>query len=342
MLIPELTNIVLRFVEDNGGWGGVLPALLARRIFFGVTVLVLLIGVAGVVGRLFPKMPSVGNGEISELNLEDRQVITYPPGTAFALLLVGAGLVLSLIPEFFYLRDNFSTRINTIFKFYYQIWLLFSVASAYAAYTLLADFRLPLPSPALRAAFSALLILVLLAGLVYPVLGIQNRMLVETDRASGTNTTALTLDGSLTFLPFARGDYEAIMCLADLVAGDDVVITEAVGPAYRSEYGRVGALSGLPILLGWENHEGQWRGATYGAVVGTRPQDIRMLYTDPQWDSAQRIINQYGIDYIFYGATERREYGVVGEEKFIENLEPVCEREGSVFYHVTPTEIAAE
>jgi uncharacterized membrane protein len=287
-------------------------------------------------------MQFIGNGESLDLSQDERQIIRYPPGTAFALLLVGAGLVLSLIPEFFYLRDNFSTRINTIFKFYYQVWLLFSVASAYAVYTLLADFRLQLPRSALRAAFGALVIVVLFGGLIYPVLGIQNRMFVETDRASDTNATALTLDGSLTFLPFARGDYEAIMCLADLVDSDDVVITEAVGPAYHSEYGRVGALSGLPILLGWENHEGQWRGATYGTVVGTRPQDIRMLYTDPQWDTAQRIINQYGIDYIFYGVTERTEYGAVGEQKFMENLEPVCEREGSVFYHVTPTEIAAQ
>ena len=339
MLIPELSGVMLRFVEENGGWSVVLPALLTRRILFGVTVVVLLIGIALAIGRLFPSRRP--NGETADIRQEERQVITYPPATAFALLLVGAGLVLSLIPEFFYLRDNFGTRINTIFKFYYQVWLIFSVASAYAVYTLLADFRLPLPSPAVRVAFGALLVIVLAAGLVYPVLGIHNRMYVETDRASGQNTTALTLDGALTFLPFARGDYEAIMCLADLVEGDDVVIAEAIGPAYHSEYGRVGALSGLPILLGWENHEGQWRGATYGTVVGTRPQDIRALYTDPTWERAQTIINQYGIDYIFYGATERTEYGVFGEEKFAENLEPVCEREGSLFYQVTPTEIAA-
>ncbi len=342
MLIPELTNVVLRFVEENGGWGGVLPALLSRRILFGVTALVLLIGVALVVGRLFPKTRLMGNGETSEMSQEERQVITYPPGTAFALLLVGAGLVLSLIPEFFYLRDNFGVRINTIFKFYYQIWLMFSVASAYAIYTLLADFRLPLPRPALRAAFGTLLVLILAAGLAYPVLGIHNRMFVETERASGQNTSALTMDGALTFFPGSRGDYEAIMCLADLVEGDDVVVAEALGGPYDARFGRVGAVSGLPILLGWENHEGQWRGATYGTVVGTRPQDIRILYTDPQWDAAQRVINQYGIDYIFYGVTERLEYGVVGEEKFIEHLEPVCEREGSLFYQVTATEIAAQ
>jgi uncharacterized membrane protein len=131
------------------------------------------------------------------------------------------------------------------------------------------------------------------------------------------------------------------MCLSQLVEGDEAVIVEAVGPPYRSEYGRVGALTGLPILLGWENHEAQWRGATYGEVKGTRPEDIQRLYTDPRWETAQAIINQYDIDYIFYGVTERSDYGIAGEDKFIEHLEPVCEREGSLFYYVPASEIAA-
>ncbi len=343
--IPELYDVVLRFVDDNGGWSVVLPSLLGRKLLFGITVVALLIGLVLVLARLFPKIPThenaVLNSEAVDVSQEERQVITYPAATAFALLLVGAGLVLSLVPEFFYLRDNFATRINTIFKFYYQVWLLFSVASAYAVYTLMADFRLPQPSPALKAVFGGLLVVVLAMGLVYPVLGIHNRMFVETGRARNENPGTLTLDGAQTFLPFAPGDYQAIMCLGDLVESDDVVIAEAIGPAYHAEYGRVGALTGLPILLGWENHEGQWRGPTYNAVVGTRPQDIRTLYTDPRWETVQPIINQYGIDYIFYGSSERAEYGVTGEEKFIERLEPVCEREGSLFYHVTPTEIAS-
>jgi uncharacterized membrane protein len=34
------------------------------------------------------------------------------------LVLLGAGLTLA--PEFVYLRDQFGTRMNTIFKFYFQ------------------------------------------------------------------------------------------------------------------------------------------------------------------------------------------------------------------------------
>ena len=48
----------------------------------------------------------------------------------FALMLAAIGLGLVLVPEIVYLRDNFGWRMNTIFKFYYQAWLLFGVAGA--------------------------------------------------------------------------------------------------------------------------------------------------------------------------------------------------------------------
>ena len=36
-----------------------------------------------------------------------------------------------LLPEFVYVRDLFGTRMNTVFKLYYQGWLLLGIGSAY-------------------------------------------------------------------------------------------------------------------------------------------------------------------------------------------------------------------
>ena len=44
--------------------------------------------------------------------------------TTFVLCLVAIGSLLTFMPEFAYLRDNFGYRMNTVFKFYYQSWLL--------------------------------------------------------------------------------------------------------------------------------------------------------------------------------------------------------------------------
>ena len=97
----------------------------------------------------------------------------------------------------------------------------------------------------------------------------------------------------------------------------------------------------MPIILGWQNHEGQWRGPTYGQVVGTRPQDIDRMYSDLRWDMVAPLIEQYGIDYIFFGETERNKYGAQSEEKFAENLEVVCERGSSRFYRVDAASLTA-
>jgi uncharacterized membrane protein len=149
----------------------------------------------------------------------------------------------------------------------------------------------------------------------------------------------LTLDGRRN-MPLSSDDYDAVMCLSSLVQGDDAVVAEAVQLAYRSFYGRVGSITGIPIVMGWQNHERQWRGATYytvddGRGADARGDDINELYTELRWDMTIPIIQRYGIDYIFFGDTERQQYGSAGEEKFQENLDIVCEFDDARVYTVT-------
>jgi uncharacterized membrane protein len=60
-----------------------------------------------------------------------------PQPWRFVVLLAAVGGFLILWPEFFYLRDFFGVRINTLFKFYFAGWILWSLAAAYAATELL-------------------------------------------------------------------------------------------------------------------------------------------------------------------------------------------------------------
>ena len=56
--------------------------------------------------------------------------------TTFALILVFAGLLATLGPELFRIVDVFGNRMNTVFKFYYQAWILLAAASAFGVYYL--------------------------------------------------------------------------------------------------------------------------------------------------------------------------------------------------------------
>ncbi len=348
LLVPEALNLVNQFVAPFGGLLGALPQIFARRLQGGVTLLLLLLGFGLIVARLFPSSlfsKRKRSDDDAELSHDDRVLVTYSPETGFALMLVALGIGLVVVPEFFFLRDNFSTRINTIFKFYYQAWVLFSIASAYAIWSILSSLRVERPVPAVRVAFSAVVVLAIGAGMLYPLFGIYSRNFVESGYANGTNTRPLTLDGGPSMI--AASDYQSIECFRQQIGDRQLVVAEALGGAYNPAFGRVAGLTGVPIVLGWENHQRQWRGPTYNQVVTSRPQDIPALYQDARWEVAAEIIQRHGIDYIFFGTSERQQYGSGGEEKFIENLTPICAmldgagRVQSVFYEVPPTLVAA-
>ncbi|TVR18637.1 MAG: hypothetical protein EA396_15015 [Anaerolineaceae bacterium] len=305
-------------------WDVLTPALIARRLSAIVTLIVivavLLIGLA----RLFPPHHGI------EPTAGDQPQPIYTPSSGFALLLIVCGVGLILIPEFVYLRDNFQTRMNTIFKFYYQAWALFSISAAYGVYSIVLDESRPRPRSALRIAYGALTVLILGAGMVYFVLGTYSRALHETGIANNPDH-ALTLDGGAGFV--APEDYQAIMCLREVVGRRQVVVAEANPQGGRVNYnpahGRVGSLIGTPIILGWPGHQSQWRGTSYREVLGTRPADLDLLFTAERLDMAQPVIERYGIDYILYGNTERLHYGSAGESKFLDHFEIVCEAQGA-------------
>jgi uncharacterized membrane protein len=288
--------------------------------------------IAIVIARLFAREPRRPDGTPDVA----RAVITYSPATGFALFLIGAGAVLSLAPEFVYLRDGFGVRINTIFKLWYQAWLLWSVAAAYAIWSLLAERVKEEMKAGVRAAFAVGITVSIALGLVYPVYAITSRALGESGRLRGI-LTDLTLDGGPSMAQ-GRDEYNAIQCLARHATSDRDVVAEATRErlAYRGDYGRVSALTGIPTLLGWDNHQGQWRGNTFPAAntltyvvngetrIETRAQAIATLYntTDPR--EALGVIERYGITYIFVGVTERRDFAPEGLAKF-EALPPLCE-----------------
>ena len=81
------------------------------------------------------------------------------------------------------------------------------------------------------------------------------------------------LDGLRWMAREAPGDREAVFWLRTH-AVEGAVLAEATGNAY-TDYGRIGAASGLPTVLGWENHEGLWRGGGSVAETSARKNDLK-------------------------------------------------------------------
>jgi YYY domain-containing protein len=314
-------RVINDFTQSYGGLDPVVNQVIQRRIETALTPAVMGLILLIVVARLFPRF-------WRKDATNDFERITYSPPTGLALLLLACGTGLVLIPEFLYLRDNFGWRMNTVFKFYYQAWVMFSIVAAYGVYSIVADRH------GRRFGFLPTLIYILVVvmvvglGAFYPVFGFYHRMFVETGRVSAQNpnTSPLTLDSGPTLI--STPDYQALMCLAEKVGQADVVIAEARPQGnrinYNVQHGRAGTLTGIPVILGWQGHQSQWRGDTYTQAVGTRESDLDILYTSTSIADAMSIIQRYGIDYILYGTKEREYYGTGGEAKFLDNFEVIC------------------
>lgn len=328
-MLPEVNNLFLGSLSAPD-YGNLLAESLVRRIRSPGGWLTLLILLAMTLGLM---LKAVGEKKIEE-NVEGSRALSnresaqdVPQSLSpniFVLLLILLGTLLVLGPEFLYLRDLFGWRINTIFKFYYQAWLLWAVAAAYASSILLLIPRRPW-----NLIYRGVLILIMMVGMTYTSLGLW------TKTNAFKPAMGLTLDGTAYLLNQSPNEMSAIAWLSAAPAG---VVAEAVGGSY-SIYGRVSTLSGQPTVLGWDFHETQWRGSSL--LLGTRQNDIQRLYCTRDWNEAQEIINLYNIRYIFLGNLERSDFtpancpGGLNDVKFIRNL-AVAFQQGEVTVYMVP------
>jgi YYY domain-containing protein len=242
-----------------------------------------------------------------------------PPAIRFVLLCAVAGLLLTLSVEFFYLIDNFQVRMNTIFKFYFQGWVLMAVASAFAVYWL------GRARGRLRSAFLAGFWVLFGLGMVYPVLGNISR--------AGSFAQTPTLDGTAYLAEAQPDDYAAIAWLNEHVDGAPIILeAPATGGSSYVYEGRVSALTGLPTLLGWAGHEGQWRGSY--DIQQAREPDIATLYNSLDPQVALTLLDKYDIRYVYVGPVERSKYDPRGLEKFARFMDVVYQQGAVTIYRV--------
>jgi YYY domain-containing protein len=281
-------------------------------------------------------------------------------GEIYVWLLVGLAAALVGAAELVYLRDVFdggsAFRMNTVFKLYYQAWLLLGVAGGPALAWLwarvapaLARAWAPPLAPAagspIRAAMLrwsgwsgtlawVLALLALLgAAAIYPV------------QASAARTANFSLPGSLdgtAFMagdPLNHGDAAAIAWLNDPAhVAADATIVEASGGEY-THFDRVSAFTGLPTVLGWFGHEVQWRVNWLTRPGNTGELERRKAAVDQIYTSADpavvgELLRRYHVRYIYVGAAERQQYPSVDMDRFAGLLQVVYRGAAVTIYRV--------
>lgn len=318
--LPMLGDLYLGTMGARGRQDVLLEAAVIRRLASPggwLTLAIVAASTLALLARAFSDGRTQAAGKQEGTAAPPRAPAALSPADFFASWLILLGALLALAPEFYYLRDQFGWRMNTIFKFYYQAWLLWGAAAAFGTAGLLRRLR-----GWRGTAFTLLLIGVLGMALVYPILGLWTKT-NGFDPPSG-----FTLDGAAFLRRQDPDERDAIEWLRGAPLG---VVLEAVGDSY-SEYGRVATFSGQPTVLGWPGHESQWRGG--GDEIGSRQSDVERIYQTRDWQEARPLLERYGVRYVFIGTLERATYRV-NEAKFQRFLTPIF-RQGEVTIYGVP------
>ncbi len=255
----------------------------------------------------------------------------------------------SLGVELVYIRDHLNggdaERMNTVFKFGFQIWVLLALATA-AALPQMARWLRRLGPFAQILGGVALAALIAMA-LVFPLVGTPSRLANRFPITPGP-----TLDG-LAFMETAefdvsagdlgipdsgfpihislRGDAAATRWLNQNIEGTPIVLQSDLW-FYRPYGVRIAANTGLPTVVSplhaSEQHDPR--------QVAERDQDVMTIYRTVDANQALQLLSKYRVGYVYVGQIERAAYGEPGVAKFEQMvgsyLNPVYDSDGVKIY----------
>ena len=297
-------------------------------------------------------------------------VATYRRASREVLFVAGiaaAALGSLALPEVVAVKGDVG-RMNTVFKFYLQAWILLAILAGPAAVLLWRGMfrREPSPPDPLSLArergspdggsgddlvtpelvrgvwkyvWAGLLIFLVAACAVYPILATRTKVGLRFAQI-GPGIDGMAYMAEAAYRDRERdldlpSDYEAIRWLMENVQGTPVIL-EGYAPLYH--WGsRYSIYTGLPTVMGWDWHQKQQRSA-YGERVDQRVREVNRFYENPDVEQAWGTIRKYGVRLIVVGGLERAYYPAAGLgklDRMVGNgLEVVYQEGGVTIYQV--------
>jgi YYY domain-containing protein len=276
------------------------------------------------------------------------------PVVSYETVLLVAGLGLVLLVEFAYVVEpNMPLRVNTVFKTYFQVWILWGVAAGVMFPAVVrpiarspdraeaSDVSRPVvaatlpPVPvhyfASRSTWERALRLLLAVAVVASMS--TYGALALTDRLASTGDP--TLDG----LRYAEQSRPAEMEAIQWLGAREGRPTMVSAPSLREQTHRwranpASSLTGVPTVVGWADVADYREPPPYHARVA----DVETIYTGTP---ARRValLRQYDVRYVYVGPKERGRYDVRPFDR-LEGVSVAFENEEVTVYRVSQERLA--
>ncbi len=325
---------------------------LAKWEPFALPVLIFAVGYVAVIAFLFIKDYWIAPFVLTLVILSGLLGLrpNLSPKRRIPLILISSALGLTLMVELIVLDGDIG-RMNTVFKFYMQVWVMLSIVGGVAA---------AMAWPAIQARRKKLsgrvwsygLAMLLIAAVLYPLLATKAKWDIRMSAEAPT-----TLDG-MAFMEVTeyqdvdylgngqtvplKFDYEALLWMRENIPGSPVIAEAHASNPYRAIGNRVAMFTGLPSIVGWDWHQRQQRAVVPSLLVSSRISDVNTLYSTTNTAEALSILDKYNVKYIYVGQLEWVYYTPDGLNKFDNMadqglLEEVYRNSGVSIYQVMNT-----
>jgi YYY domain-containing protein len=240
-------------------------------------------------------------------------LLLFRPGFSdmkrLVLFMIGTGLFLTMVPEIIVVTGDIG-RMNTLYKFGVQSWILLGISAAAGFGWLYTEVRKWLPG--WRIIWQVFAILLVSGAALFLLIGGADKIRDRWVPAAPHSLDSMTYMDYATYAEFGRTfstdeDYRAIHWMQENIQGSPVIVEAAPAGVQYTWLSRYSIYTGLPDVVGWQWHEQQQR-VLFSADVIERGRNVDAFYATINLAAARDFLLKYNVRYIIVGQLERAKY----------------------------------